>query len=102
MSNLANVHEITNFAGQDTGLAPISDDIAESESNRLDMGQAVILPTNYASAGTYAAINYDNLLGYAGKYIFRDPRYIATINNLQEAVVKDASKTMKVSYIIRF
>lgn len=102
LSNLVNVHEITNFAGQDTNLAPISDDIAESESNRLDMGQAVILPTNYASGGTYAAINYDNLLGYGGKYIFRDPRYIATINNLQEAVVKDASKTMKVSYIIRF
>ena len=102
LSNLANVREITNFAGQDTGLTPISDDIAESESNRLDMGQAVVLPTNYASAGTYAAINYDNLLGYGGKYIFRDPRYIATINNLQEAVVKDASKTMKVSYIIRF
>lgn len=32
----------------------------------------------------------------------RDPRYIASINNLQEPVVKTADKTMKVTYVIRF
>lgn len=32
--------------------------------------------------------------------ILKDPRYLATINNLSEPVVKTASKTMKVTYTI--
>lgn len=102
LSNLTNVHEIENWSGEDTGLAPLGNDIAESESRRVDLENAIYLPTNYAGGGTYAGIHYDNLLGYYGKGIFRDPRYIATINNLEEPVTKDASKTMKVTYVIRF
>ncbi len=33
-------------------------------------------------------------------YVVKDPRYLATINNLSEPVVKTASKTMKVTYTI--
>ena len=33
-------------------------------------------------------------------YLAKDPRYLATINNLSEPVVKTASKTMKVTYIL--
>ena len=33
-------------------------------------------------------------------YVTKDPRYLATINNLSEPVVKTASKTMKVTYTI--
>ena len=33
-------------------------------------------------------------------YVLKDPRYLATINNLSELVVKTASKTMKVTYTI--
>lgn len=33
-------------------------------------------------------------------YVLKDPRYLATINNLSEPVVKTASKTMKVTYTI--
>ena len=33
-------------------------------------------------------------------YVMKDPRYLATINNLSEPVVKTASKTMKVTYTI--
>ena len=33
-------------------------------------------------------------------YLIKDPRYLATINNLSEPVVKTASKTMKVTYIL--
>ena len=32
--------------------------------------------------------------------VIKDPRYLATINNLSEPVVKTASKTMKVTYTI--
>ena len=34
--------------------------------------------------------------------ILKDPRYLATINNLDEPVVKTASQTMKVTYTITF
>ena len=34
--------------------------------------------------------------------ILKDPRYLATINNLAEPVVKTASQTMKVTYTISF
>ena len=33
-------------------------------------------------------------------YLMKDPRYLATINNLSEPVVKTASKTMKITYIL--
>ena len=33
-------------------------------------------------------------------YLTKDPRYLATINNLSEPVVKTASKTMKITYIL--
>jgi hypothetical protein len=44
----------------------------------------------------------NGLLRVFPNYVMRDPRYIATINNLEEPVTKDASKTMKVTYVIRF
>lgn len=47
-----------------------------------------------------ASVN--GLLRVFPNYVVRDPRYIATINNLEEPVTKDASKTMKVTYVIRF
>ena len=33
-------------------------------------------------------------------YLMKDPRYLATINNLSVPVVKTASKTMKITYIL--
>ena len=43
----------------------------------------------------YSSSNYDNYFK-----ILKEPRYLATINNLSEPVVKTASKTMKVTYTI--
>ena len=45
--------------------------------------------------GLYLCHDYDNHF-----YLAKDPRYLATINNLSEPVVKTASKTMKVTYIL--
>ena len=40
---------------------------------------------------------------YSGEMeIIKDVRYLATINNLSEPVVKTSSKTMKVTYTITF
>lgn len=100
LSNLANVREITNFA-EDTEMSAVSDDIAESGRQRLDMSTGIMLPTNYNSSNNYIAVGMDKLLGDAGS-IFRDPRYIATINNLQSPVTKTADKTMKVTYTLSF
>ena len=38
--------------------------------------------------------------GSTSFYLIKDPRYLATINNLSEPVVKTASKTMKITYIL--
>lgn len=48
--------------------------------------------SNYYFLDGSSSINYFSVL--------KDPRYLATINNLSEPVVKTASKTMKVTYTI--
>ena len=45
--------------------------------------------------GLYLCYNDSNAF-----YLIKDPRYLATINNLSEPVVKTASKTMKITYIL--
>lgn len=66
----------------------------------FDLNSKVILPVN----GAYSLSNFvfNDLMGFKGSAIYRDPRYIATINNLETPVVKTADKTMKVTYVLRF
>lgn len=47
--------------------------------------------------GLYLCYNSDNDKVF---HLVKDPRYLATINNLSEPVVKTASKTMKITYIL--
>ena len=47
--------------------------------------------------GLYLCFNNDRISYF---YLVKDPRYLATINNLSEPVVKTASKTMKITYIL--
>ena len=101
LSNLVNVTEIENFV-EDTGLVAISEDIAESGYRRLDMTTGIMLPTNYNGNNNYTQVLMSKMLGDAGSNIWRDPRYIATINNLSSPVTKTADKTMKVTYTISF
>ena len=50
--------------------------------------------------GVYLLYNYSSdPYSYA---VAKDPRYLATINNLAEPVVKTSSKTMKVTYTLTF
>ena len=48
--------------------------------------------------GVYLQVDTTKTPNYL--YVMKDPRYLATINNLEEPVVKTSSKTMKVTYTI--
>ena len=62
-----------------------------------DSGNNVLIP--FADKkGLYLQVNLTSTPNYL--YVMKDPRYLATINNLSEPVVKTASKTMKVTYTI--
>ena len=51
--------------------------------------------------GVYIDVHCYNSSSSANYFrILKEPRYLATINNLSESVVKTASKTMKVTYTI--
>lgn len=65
-----------------------------------DLTAKTILPVN--GAYTLGSFVKNKLMGLSGAGIYRDPRYIATINNLDAPITKDASKTMKVTYVLRF
>ena len=50
--------------------------------------------------GVYLYVNYSS--SPCNLKVMKDPRYLATINNLSEPVVKTSSKTMKVTYTLTF
>ena len=51
--------------------------------------------------GVYISVYHTELSSSQNSFtVLKDPRYLATINNLSEPVVKTASKTMKVTYTI--
>ena len=51
--------------------------------------------------GVYLQVDRSNS-SYCNLKVMKDPRYLATINNLSEPVVKTSSKTMKVTYTLTF
>ena len=101
LSNLTDTTEISNFT-EDTGLQFIADDIAESSSQRLDVTLGEMLPTNYTNGTNYTPTAVDGIFGIGDTYVFRDPRYIASIWQPEAPYTKDASKMMKCTYVIRF
>lgn len=65
---------------------------------------AILLPTNSTDiiSSTINGVGVNDIIQQCGNYMMRDPRYIATINNLEAPVTKTADKTMKVTYVVRF
>ena len=102
LNTLANVSELTDIGEYGTSIWAIDDDIAEANAVRVDMAEGTWSPVNASSGGHYGTLVYNGLLGNDGGVVFRDPRYIATINNLEAPVTKTADKTMKVTYVVRF
>lgn len=81
---------------------PITSDIFQGADQIIDMDLEEINPCNGNGNIANRGYRINELLLFDGSAIVRDPRYIATINNLESPVTKDASKTMKVTYVIRF
>lgn len=81
-----------------------SDDIFTDSTTILDAAGNTVRPLNYNINGNYTDGAYEvlPLLEANPAYVWRDPRYLATIYNLQTPVVKSADKAMKVSYVLRF
>ena len=53
--------------------------------------------------GVYISVYQYTTSGYRNYFsVIKDPRYLATINNLAEPVIKTSSKTMKVTYTLTF
>jgi hypothetical protein len=69
---------------------------------RYDVVAEKACPTNGTYLGGQGNLADNPLMRFAGNALYRDYGYIATIFNLDSPKVKDASKMMKVTYILRF
>lgn len=102
LTNTVNKITLGGSVSQSGFSYPVSSDIFYGASQVIDMDLEEVNPINSnGNHATYGAVQND-LLRFSGSAVYRDPRYIATINNLEAAVTKDASKTMKVTYVLRF
>ena len=84
--------------------APLVYDVVNNElrncNGRGEYSEDLYIPF-IDKKGVYIYVYYYNSSNYSNYFkILKDPRYLATINNLSEPVVKTASKTMKVTYTI--
>ena len=69
-------------------------------NGRQDGYQYILIPFP-DKKGVYLQVDHSNS-SYCNLKVMKDPRYLATINNLSEPVVKTSSKTMKVTYTLTF
>ena len=99
LANLTNKIELGAMSGR---FYPVSSDILYSGSQIVDMDAEEIRPINANGNIGNVGIGNNELLRWDAGQIVRDPRYIATINNLEAPVTKTADKTMKVTYVLRF
>lgn len=99
MANLANVIDFGVGASDPYATA---DDIFWDGSRRFDLGAETAYPINANGNLGNWGYKINDILYFDGGAIRRDPRYLATIFNLDSPVVKTADKTMKVTYVLRF
>jgi hypothetical protein len=109
LSNLANVSTIDNLSEKfhvqytDPAMRAITADTFFSDIGNMQV-DADVSKAYPCNGGQISGSNmaHNPLLRFAGSAVYRDFNYLATIYNLQTPVVKDGSKTMKVTYILRF
>lgn len=115
LANVADSHDIADDAGIYDGgtsrahryLKTMDSDIFYGYTNEhggsiVNLNSYKQLPTNGSGALEVNGFLPTNLLGFNNNAVARDPRYIATIFNLDAPKVKDASKMMKVTYLLTF
>lgn len=82
-----------------------------SQSGFCCANDGVLAPTNYKwlrgeynAHGTYLPtmdkLQFGDDYGTLDRYLGVIPMYLATINNLEEEIVKDNTKTMKITYVL--
>lgn len=101
LTNPVNVKEIQDI-GQGRNLDSSMPGVFRDSGIYVDTTNLTAYPVNNSTANNYQADRYLGLLGQNSSYVFRDPRYLATINNLETPVIKTADKMMKITYVIRF
>lgn len=111
LSDIADVHELSDvgriydasYSTYHTWLSAVDSSKLYSDKGIVDLVNYTYLPTN--GNGLIDSTHFmdnNNLFALGNTAIYRDMRYIATINNLDSEVVKTPDKTMKVTYVLRF
>ena len=79
-------------------------DIFTEPQTILDAPANTVRKLNYNINGNYTDGFFEvlPLLEVTPTGVWRDPRYLATIYNLETPVVKTADKSMKITYVLRF
>ena len=101
-----NLIGINSESGSDIYYAPSIYDVVNRTHRRVngiiksDTPTLVPFPDK---KGVYLYVSYNSSNNNpCNLRVMKDPRYLATINNLSEPVVKTSSKTMKVTYTLTF
>lgn len=116
IANTSDVNDISNFDSYKLNktFLKVDDDHIQCEKMLVDLSSATAKPVNSGiSYNRIGDMNGSMHYGFAYEYIqsvsdaisvfiWRNPSYIATINNLENAVEKTGDKTMKVTYILTF
>ena len=102
--NLIGIYD--EYTGSDYYYAPTVYDVVNRTHRRINgaikSGEHILIPFP-DKKGVYLQVYYSTSsmdTNPCDLKVMKDPRYLATINNLSEPVVKTASKTMKVTYTI--
>ena len=105
--NLIGIHDTT-ISGSDHHYAPTVYDVVNRTHRQVngtirdDNCKLVPFPDK---KGVYLRVYYSSSSSNTNPcslYVMKDPRCLATINNLSEPVVKTSSRTMKVTYTLTF
>lgn len=104
--NLSNIVDVDDNPAVGGGHAwkSYTDDIFTEPQAILDAPANTVRKLNYNINGNYTDGFFEvlPLLEVTPTGVWRDPRYLATIYNLETPVVKTADKSMKITYVLRF
>lgn len=93
------------YYGSNSYYAPTIYDVVNRTHRQVNgtiNGHDHILIPFQDKKGVYLLVDNSKSNNPCNLKVMKDPRYLATINNLSEPVVKTSSKTMKVTYTLTF